>query len=176
MSRFGKRRRERGRSSREKVSSGKKEDASSEKRAAAPSPLISLSLIFLFVSSFPTPNLSPPPSQQVRADLNVPLDKDLKITDDTRIRAAIPTLKYLVDNGAKVLLTSHLGRPKDGPEDKFRLNPVVPRLQELLKGTKVSKVDDCIGDSVAAAAKALGNGKSASIFLLLEVRGDREER
>ena len=95
----------------------------------------------------------------VRADLNVPLDKDLKITDDTRIRAAIPTLKYLVDNGAKVLLTSHLGRPKDGPEDKFRLNPVVPRLQELLKGTKVSKVDDCIGDSVAAAAKALGNGE-----------------
>jgi phosphoglycerate kinase len=57
-----------------------------------------------------------------------------------------------------VLLTSHLGRPKDGPEDKFRLNPVVPRLQELLKGTKVSKVDDCIGDKVAAAAKALGNG------------------
>ena len=101
----------------------------------------------------------PPPPPQVRADLNVPLDKDLKITDDTRIRAAIPTLKYLVDNGAKVLLTSHLGRPKDGPEDKFRLNPVVPRLQELLKGTKVSKVDDCIGDSVAAAAKALGNGE-----------------
>ena len=104
-----------------------------------------------FFTLFSLPN-------QVRADLNVPLDKDLKITDDTRIRAAIPTLKYLVDNGAKVLLTSHLGRPKDGPEDKFRLNPVVPRLQELLKGTKVSKVDDCIGDKVAAAAKALGNG------------------
>jgi len=68
----------------------------------------------------------------VRADLNVPLDGDLNISDDTRIRAAVPTIKYLVDNGAKVLLTSHLGRPKDGPEDKFRLNPVVPRLSELL--------------------------------------------
>ncbi len=111
---------------------------------------------------------------QVRADLNVPLDKDLNITDDTRIRAAIPTLKYLVENGAKVLLTSHLvsasstffnrpfgfpprpvspqsstrdtrgaeslsprmqGRPKDGPEDKFRLTPVVPRLEQLLGST-----------------------------------------
>ena len=122
----------------------------------------------LILSSSPPPLffVLPPLSQplQVRADLNVPLDKDLKITDDTRIRAAIPTLKYLVDNGAKVLLTSHLGRPKDGPEDKFRLNPVVPRLQELLKGTKVGKVDDCIGESVAKAAKALGNGKEGGRF------------
>ena len=67
----------------------------------------------------------------VRADLNVPLDGST-ITDDTRIRAAVPTLKYLADNGAKVVLSSHLGRPKDGPEDKFRLTPVVPRLTELL--------------------------------------------
>lgn len=122
----------------------------------------SFSLILFPPPFFVLPPLSHPP--QVRADLNVPLDKDLKITDDTRIRAAIPTLKYLVDNGAKVLLTSHLGRPKDGPEDKFRLNPVVPRLQELLKGTKVGKVDDCIGESVAKAAKALGNGKEGRRF------------
>ena len=133
--------------------------------ASRPSP--SLDFIFLSLSLALSFSFSPS-HPQVRADLNVPLDKDLNITDDTRIRAAIPTLKYLVDNGAKVLLTSHLGRPKDGPEDKFRLNPVVPRLQELLKGTKVSKVDDCIGEKVAAAAKALGNGKR-SFFFPLEV-------
>lgn len=92
----------------------------------------------------------------VRADLNVPLD-GTRITDDTRIRAAIPTLKYLTDNGAKVLLTSHLGRPKEGPEDKYRLTPVVGRLSELL-GTEVKKVDDCIGPDVPKAVENLANG------------------
>merc|ERR1719182_884576 len=67
----------------------------------------------------------------VRCDLNVPLDGKT-ITDDTRIRASVPTVKYLVDAGAKVLLSSHLGRPKDGPEDKFSLGPVAPRMSELL--------------------------------------------
>merc|ERR1712003_145626 len=90
----------------------------------------------------------------VRADLNVPLDGEQNITDDTRIRAAVPTLKYLLEKGAKVLLTSHLGRPKDGPEDKFRLNPVVPRLTELL-GQEVGKADDCIGDAVTAKVDAM---------------------
>jgi phosphoglycerate kinase len=71
-----------------------------------------------------------------------------------------------------VLLTSHLGRPKDGPEDKFRLNPVVPRLKELLAGVPVSKVDDCIGDVVAAAAKKLGNGE---LLVLENVRFYKEE-
>jgi phosphoglycerate kinase len=71
-----------------------------------------------------------------------------------------------------VLLTSHLGRPKDGPEDKFRLNPVVPRLAELLPGTNVSKVDDCIGDKVAAAAKAAKNG---DLIVLENVRFYKEE-
>ncbi|PRW58139.1 phosphoglycerate kinase isoform A [Chlorella sorokiniana] len=107
----------------------------------------------------------------VRADLNVPLDGDLKITDDTRIRAAVPTLKYLTDNGAKVLLTSHLGRPKKGPEDKFRLNPVQPRLSELL-GKAVKKVDDCIGDAVAKATAELKNGE---VLLLENVRFYPEE-
>merc|ERR1711939_912864 len=93
----------------------------------------------------------------VRCDLNVPLDKDLKITDDTRIRAAVPTLEYLVENGAKVLVTSHLGRPKDGPEDKFRLTPVGARLSELLS-CPVSKVDDCVGDVVKDAAGDMANG------------------
>ena len=67
----------------------------------------------------------------VRCDLNVPLDGKT-ITDDTRIRASVPTLKYLVENGAKVAVCSHLGRPKEGPEDKFSLGPVAPRLTELL--------------------------------------------
>eukprot|EP00891_Asterochloris_glomerata_P008907 jgi/Astpho2/8907/e_gw1.00132.12.1_t len=107
----------------------------------------------------------------VRADLNVPLDKNQKITDDTRIRAAVPTLKYLINNGAKVLLTSHLGRPKDGPEDKFRLTPVVPRLSELL-GTKVEKANDCIGEEVAQKTKALKNGQ---VLILENVRFYKEE-
>eukprot|EP00210_Caulerpa_lentillifera_P002141 g2055.t1 len=107
----------------------------------------------------------------VRADLNVPLDGELNITDDTRVRAAVPTLKYLVENGAKVLLTSHLGRPKSGPEDKFRLNPVVPRLTELL-GSTVKKVDDCIGDTVKQAVTAMKEGE---VLLLENVRFYKEE-
>merc|ERR1719221_289198 len=107
----------------------------------------------------------------VRADLNVPLDGDCNITDDTRIRAAVPTVKYLVENGAKVLLTSHLGRPKDGPEDKFRLNPVVPRLSELL-GMPVGKTDDCVGPEVEAAGAAAAEG---SVTVLENVRFYSEE-
>eukprot|EP00958_Prasinococcus_capsulatus_P004220 scaffold389_cov382-Prasinococcus_capsulatus_cf.AAC.30 len=107
----------------------------------------------------------------VRADLNVPLDGDLNISDDTRIRAAVPTLKYLVDNGAKVLLTSHLGRPKSGPEDKFRLNPVVPRLSELL-GIEVTKTNDCIGDEVTSAVEGMSEG---SVCVLENVRFYSEE-
>ncbi|QDZ19868.1 phosphoglycerate kinase [Chloropicon primus] len=107
----------------------------------------------------------------VRADLNVPLDGDCNITDDTRIRAAVPTLKYLLDKGAKVLLTSHLGRPKDGPEDKFRLNPVVPRLSELL-GMEVGKVDDCVGADVTAKVDAMADGE---IVVLENVRFYKEE-
>merc|ERR1719277_1224635 len=107
----------------------------------------------------------------VRADLNVPLDGEQNITDDTRIRAAVPTLKYLMDKGAKVLLTSHLGRPKDGPEDKFRLNPVVPRLSELL-GKEVGKVDDCVGAEVTAKVDSMADG---DIVVLENVRFYKEE-
>jgi phosphoglycerate kinase len=103
--------------------------------------------------------------------LQVPLDGDLNITDDTRIRAAIPTLKYLSDNGAKVVLTSHLGRPKSGPEDKFRLTPLVPRLSELL-GKPVVKADDCIGPEVESKVKAMSNG---DVLLLENVRFYKEE-
>ncbi len=85
------------------------------------------------------------PSVFVRADFNVPIEKGV-ITDDTRIRGAIPTIKYLVSQGAKVLLSSHLGRPKGGYESKFSLAPITPRLSELL-GKNVPLVPDCIGIS-----------------------------
>lgn len=111
----------------------------------------------------------------VRADLNVPLDKALNITDDTRIRAAIPTLKYLLDNGAKVLLTSHLGRPKgenkEEDKKKYSLAPVVGRLSELL-GKPVQLVDDCIGQKVTDAVNSIGNG---SLVLLENVRFYKQE-
>jgi len=106
----------------------------------------------------------------VRADLNVPL-ADGKITDDTRIRAAIPTVKYLVENGAKVLLTSHLGRPKSGPEDKFRLAPVVNRIKELVS-CDVGYALDCIGDDVPGTVAAM---KEGSILVLDNVRFYKEE-
>ena len=107
----------------------------------------------------------------VRCDLNVPLNDDLTISDDTRIRGAAPTLKYLSEKGAKVLVTSHLGRPKDGREDKFRLNPVVPRLSELLD-MEVGKVDDCIGADVEAAVATMADG---AVTVLDNVRFYKEE-
>jgi len=106
----------------------------------------------------------------VRCDLNVPLDGKT-ITDDTRIRASIPTVKYLQEKGAKVLLASHLGRPKDGPEDKFSLNPVAPRLTELL-GTDVVMAPDCIGDGVAECVGKMADG---DVILLENTRFYKEE-
>lgn len=106
----------------------------------------------------------------VRCDLNVPLDKGV-ITDDTRIRGSIPTIKYLVSKGAKVLLSSHLGRPKGGYEAKFSLAPITPRLSELL-GQKVALVPDCIGMSVGAA---LAGMKEGDVALLENVRFYPEE-
>jgi len=93
------------------------------------------------------------------------------ITDDTRIRASIPTVQYLIKNGAKVLLTSHLGRPKSGPEDKFSLAPVAPRLTELL-GQEVVMAPDCIGESVATCVAAMKNG---DVILLENTRFYKEE-
>ena len=106
----------------------------------------------------------------VRADLNVPLDGST-ITDDTRIRAAVPTVKYLMDKGAKVLLTSHLGRPKSGPEDKFRLAPVQARLAELL-GKNVGYAKDCIGADVPDMVTKMSDG---DLLLLENVRFYKEE-
>ncbi len=101
----------------------------------------------------------------VRVDFNVPQDESGAITDDTRIRAALPTIKYLSEAGAKVILTSHLGRPK-GVTEKLRLNPIAERLQSLI-GQPVVKTDDSIGDAVAAAVDGLPNG---GIALLENIR------
>lgn len=96
----------------------------------------------------------------VRADFNVPLDGDGKITDDTRIRAALPTIQDLTSKGAKVILASHFGRPKGQVNESMRLTPVAVRLSELL-GQPVAKCDDCIGDEVATKVGALQNGQVA---------------
>ncbi|HQK94314.1 MAG TPA: phosphoglycerate kinase [Armatimonadota bacterium] len=92
----------------------------------------------------------------VRVDFNVPLDGQT-ITDDTRIRAALPTINYLTEHGAKVILVSHLGRPKGGPSPEFRMDPVAKRLSELVTA-KVTKLDDCIGPEVEAAVAAMSPG------------------
>jgi phosphoglycerate kinase len=95
----------------------------------------------------------------VRVDFNVPLDKEtFKVTDDTRIRGALPTIKKILADGGSAILMSHLGRPTEGPEDKFSLRHVVPSLSKLL-GMDVKFVDDCIGDKVLEAKKALKPGE-----------------
>ncbi|MEG4043557.1 phosphoglycerate kinase [Microcoleus sp. Pol17_C1] len=105
----------------------------------------------------------------VRADFNVPLDNG-NITDDTRIRAALPTIQDLASKGAKVILCSHFGRPK-GVTEKLRLTPVAKRLSELL-GKEVKKTDDCIGDEVAATVAGMQDG---DVLLLENVRFYPEE-
>lgn len=107
----------------------------------------------------------------VRVDFNVPLDDQGNITDDTRIRAALPTIQDLTSKGAKVILTSHFGRPKGKVVDSMRLTPVANRLSELL-GQPVVKCDDCIGESVATAVAGMQNGQVA---LLENVRFYAEE-
>ncbi len=105
-----------------------------------------------------------------RVDFNVPL-KDGVITDDRRIRAAIPTIQYLVDHGAKVILCSHLGRPKGEVKEELRLNPVAARLADLM-GRPVTKVDDCIGEDVKQAVAQMKDG---DILLLENLRFHKEE-
>ncbi|MEX2467330.1 MAG: phosphoglycerate kinase [Gemmatimonadota bacterium] len=92
----------------------------------------------------------------VRCDFNVPLE-DGTITDDTRIRASVPTLVHLLEGGAKLLLCSHLGRPEGEPRDELRLDPVAERLSKLL-GCSVPKLNDCVGPEVAEAARRLKPG------------------
>jgi phosphoglycerate kinase len=108
----------------------------------------------------------------VRADFNVPLNEVGEITDDIRIRAALPTIEYLRDAGARVILCSHMGRPKGKVVEGLRLTPVAERLSELL-GAPVVKTDDCIGSEVEAAVAAMEPG---DVVLLENLRFHAEER
>lgn len=109
----------------------------------------------------------------VRVDFNVPLNDELEITDDKRIVAALPTIKYLLENGARVILCSHLGRPKGvGYEEKFSLAPVARRLKELLPDTNVMFASDVIGEDARKKASELKDGE---VLLLENVRFHKEE-
>jgi phosphoglycerate kinase len=94
----------------------------------------------------------------IRVDFNVPLDKKTRaITEDTRIREAVPTIKYALEQGAAVVLASHLGRPDGMKKPEYSLSPVAKRLEELL-GKPVKFLDDCIGEGVKKAIKAMKPG------------------
>lgn len=108
----------------------------------------------------------------VRVDFNVPLNKEtLEVTDDTRIRAALPTIKHILENGGSVVLMSHLGRPKEGPEDKYSLRHIKNRIEELL-GKTIKFSSDCIGSSAFEMSKAL---KPGEVLLLENVRFYKQE-
>jgi len=108
-----------------------------------------------------------------RVDFNVPLDKKtLEITDDTRMRAAIPTIKKILSDGGSVILMSHLGRPKEGPEDKYSLKHLVKHLSELLGGIEVQFANDCIGQEAVDKAAAL---KPGQVLLLENLRFYKQE-
>jgi phosphoglycerate kinase len=107
----------------------------------------------------------------VRVDFNVPLDDKYNITDDTRIRAAIPTIKKILADGGKAILMSHLGRPKDGPTEKYSLNHLVPHLRKLLR-TPIIFAEDCIG---SPAEKAIAKAQPGQVVLLENLRFYKEE-
>lgn len=107
----------------------------------------------------------------IRVDFNVPLDSDLKVTDDTRIRAALPTIQKILGDGGAVILMSHLGRPKEGPTDKYSLRHVIGNLEALL-GTSVKFANDCIGEEAVRLAASLQAGE---VLLLENLRFYKEE-
>src|SRR5512143_1580519 len=107
----------------------------------------------------------------IRVDFNVPLDENQNITDDTRIRSSLPTINYAIDGGAKIILASHLGRPKGKPDPKYSLFPVAKRLQRLLE-REVTFLPDCVGPEVEKAVKAM---KPGDVALLENLRFHPEE-
>ena len=107
----------------------------------------------------------------IRVDFNVPLDADFNVTDDTRMRAALPTINKILADGGAVILMSHLGRPKEGPTDKYSLKHVVNHLSKLLN-KPVAFASDCIGDVATSAANAL---KAGEVLLLENLRFHKQE-
>ncbi len=108
----------------------------------------------------------------IRVDFNVPLNKEtLEVTDDTRIRAAVPTIKHILDNGGSVVLMSHLGRPKEGPDDKFSLRHIQTTIEKHV-GKQLKFASDCIGASAFEMSKNL---KAGEILLLENVRFYKQE-
>jgi phosphoglycerate kinase len=108
----------------------------------------------------------------IRVDFNVPLDDSYHITDDTRMRATIPTIQKILDDGGSVVLMSHFGRPKGGPEEKYSLKHLVKHLSELLGGKTVLFANDCIGEE---AVNKSANLKPGEVLLLENLRFYKEE-
>jgi phosphoglycerate kinase len=108
----------------------------------------------------------------IRVDFNVPLNENFEITDDTRMRAALPTIQKVIEGGGSPIIMSHLGRPKSGPEAKFSLRPLVQHLSDLLGGVPVKMTTDCIGDETRAIAAAL---KPGEVLVLENLRFYKEE-
>lgn len=107
----------------------------------------------------------------IRVDFNVPLDKDFNVTDDNRIRATIPTINKILDDGGSCILMSHLGRPKSGPEEKYSLKHTLRTTEELL-GRPVLFTNDCIGEEARQKARSL---KPGEVLLLENLRFYKEE-
>jgi len=107
----------------------------------------------------------------VRVDFNIPLDNNGQVTEDNRIVTALPTINYLIEQKAKVILISHLGRPKGQIDEKYRMDSVARRLSELL-GKKVAKADDCVGDAVRAAIEQM---RAGDVILLENLRFHAQE-
>ncbi|MCL4483294.1 MAG: phosphoglycerate kinase [Bacteroidetes bacterium] len=108
----------------------------------------------------------------IRVDFNVPLNEQFEITDDTRMTAALPTINTILGKGGSVIIMSHLGRPKKGPEDKFSMRHLVPHLSKLLGGKAVKMAPDCIGEATKAMASAL---KPGEVLVLENLRFHPEE-
>lgn len=108
----------------------------------------------------------------IRVDFNVPLNDKFEITDDTRMRAAIPTIKKVIAGGGSPIIMSHLGRPKNGPEDKFSMRHIVNHLSELLGGTPVKFATDCIGEETKKITAEL---KAGEVLVLENLRFYKEE-
>jgi phosphoglycerate kinase len=108
----------------------------------------------------------------IRVDFNVPLDENFNITDDTRMTAALPTIRQVIDNGGSAIIMSHLGRPKKGPEDKFSMKHLVPHLSTLLGGIEIKVAPDCVGAATKNIADSL---KPGEVLVLENLRFHPEE-